>query len=324
MIKKTRVAPRNGLIAALDIGTSKMCCFIARVAEDGRPSIAGIGHQISRGVRNGAIIDMEQAELALRTTVHAAEQMAGDTIQEVVINLSGGYPASQTVGVEVPISGREVADHDLHRVLMQGAQVHGPVDRRLIHSIPVSYSIDGSKGIRDPRGMFAEKLGVDMHVVTAAAGAVKNLTTCVARCHLEPRAIVVSPYAAGLASLVDDEMDLGVTVIDMGAGTTSLAVFFDGHVVYTDSVPIGGGHVTNDIARGLSTPLAHAERIKTLYGNCIATPADEREIIHVPQVGEEETGISNQIPRSILIGIVQPRLEETFELVRSRLEFERL
>jgi cell division protein FtsA len=246
--------------------------------------------------------------------------MAGDTIQEVVINLSGGYPASQTVGVEVPISGREIVDHDLHRVLMQGAQVHGPIDRRLIHSIPVSYSIDGSKGIRDPRGMFAEKLGVDMHVVTAAAGAVKNLTTCVARCHLEPRAIVVSPYAAGLASLVDDEMDLGVTVIDMGAGTTSLAVFFDGHVVYTDSVPIGGGHVTNDIARGLSTPLAHAERIKTLYGNCIATPADEREIIHVPQVGEEETGISNQIPRSILIGIVQPRLEETFELVRSRLE----
>ncbi|MEZ5830241.1 MAG: cell division protein FtsA [Dongiaceae bacterium] len=320
MIKKTRVAPRNGLIAALDIGTSKICCFIARVAEDGRPSIAGIGHQISRGVRSGAIIDMEQAELALRTTVHAAEQMAGDTIQEVVINLSGGYPASQTVGVEVPISGREVVDHDLHRVLMQGAQVHGPVDRRLIHSIPVGYSIDGSKGIRDPRGMFAEKLGVDMHVVTAAAGAVKNLTTCVARCHLEPRAIVVSPYASGLASLVDDEMDLGVTVIDMGAGTTSLAVFFDGHVVYTDSVPIGGGHVTNDIARGLSTPLAHAERIKTLYGNCIATPADEREIIHVPQVGEEETGISNQIPRSILIGIVQPRLEETFELVRSRLE----
>ena len=115
-------------------------------------------------------------------------------------------------------------------------------------------------------------------------------------------------------------MDLGVTVIDMGAGTTSLAVFFDGHVVYTDSVPIGGGHVTNDIARGLSTPLAHAERMKTLYGNCLATPADEREIIKLPQVGEEENGLMNAIPRSILIGIIQPRLEETFELVRSRLE----
>jgi cell division protein FtsA len=115
-------------------------------------------------------------------------------------------------------------------------------------------------------------------------------------------------------------MDLGVTVIDMGAGTTSLAVFFDGHVVYTDSVPIGGSHVTNDIARGLSTPLTHAERMKTLYGNCLATPADEREIIQVPQVGEEENGLMNAIPRSILIGIIQPRLEETFELVRSRLE----
>lgn len=320
MIKKTRVAPRNGLVAALDIGTSKICCFIARVSEDANPSVVGIGHHLSRGVRGGAIIDMEQAELAVRSTVHAAEQMAGETIKDVVINLSGGYPASQTIGVEVPLSGREVGDHDLHRVLMQGSQINGSHDRRLIHSIPVGYSIDGSRGIRDPRGMYGDRLGVDMHVVTAQVGAVKNLTGCVARCHLEPRAIVVSPYAAGLAALVDDEMDLGVTVIDMGAGATTLAVFFDGHVVYTDSVPIGGGHVTNDIARGLSTPLAHAERVKTLYGNCIATPADEREIIHVPQVGEEETGFSNQIPRSILIGVVQPRLEETFELVRSRLE----
>jgi cell division protein FtsA len=168
--------------------------------------------------------------------------------------------------------------------------------------------------------MFGDRLGVDMHVVTAAAGAVRNLTNCVSRCHLEIKALVVSPYASGLATLVEDEMDLGVTVIDMGASTTSIAVFFDGHVVYTDSISIGGAHVTNDIARGLSTPLVHAERMKTLYGNCLATPADEREIIQVPQVGEEEAGITNPIPRSILIGIVQPRIEETFELVRSRLE----
>jgi cell division protein FtsA len=319
-MKKPRVAPRNGLIAAIDVGTSKICCFIARIGDDGRPSVVGIGHHISRGVRGGAIIDMEQAEMAILTTVHAAEQMAGETIQDVVLNLSGGYPASQTVGVEVPISGREVGDHDLHRVLLQGSQINGSHERRLIHSIPVGYSIDGSKGIRDPRGMYGDRLGVDMHVVTAAAGAVKNLTTCVGRCHLDIKALVVSPYAAGLATLVDDEMDLGVTVIDMGAGTTTLAVFFDGHAVYTDSVPIGGGHVTNDIARGLSTPLTHAERMKTLYGNCIGSPADEREIIHVPQVGEEDSGLTNQVPKSILVGVIQPRLEETFELVRSRLE----
>lgn len=319
-MKKPRIAPRNGLLAAIDIGTSKICCFIARIGDDGRPSVIGIGHHISRGLRGGAVIDMEQAEMAILTTVHAAEQMAGETIQEVVLNLSGGYPASQTIGVEVPISGREVGDHDLQRVLMQGSQINGSHERRLIHSIPVGYSIDGSKGIRDPRGMYGDRLGVDMHVVTAAAGAVKNLTTCVGRCHLNIRALVVSPYASGLASLVDDEMDLGVTVIDMGAGTTTLAVFFDGHAVYTDSVPIGGGHVTNDIARGLSTPLVQAERMKTLYGNCIGSPSDEREIIHVPQVGEEDSGLTNQVPKSILVGVIQPRLEETFELVRSRLE----
>lgn len=319
-MKKPRIAPKNGLIAAIDVGSSKICCFIARVADDGRPNVIGIGHQVSRGLRGGAIVDMEQAEMAILSTVHAAEQMAGETIQEVILNLSGGYPASQTIGVEVPLSGREVAEHDLERVLMHGSQINGNAERRLIHSIPVGYSIDGSKGIRDPRGMFGERLGVDMHVITAAAGAVRNLTNCVARCHLDIKALVVSPFASGLSTLVDDEMDLGVTVIDMGAGTTSLAVFFDGHVVYTDSVPIGGAHVTNDIARGLSTPLTHAERMKTLYGNCLATPADEREIIQVPQVGEEESGLTNAIPRSILIGIIQPRLEETFELVRSRLE----
>jgi cell division protein FtsA len=319
-MKKPRIVTKNGLIAAVDVGSSKICCFIARLADDGKPNVVGIGHQISRGVRQGSIIDMEQAEMAVLSTVHAAEQMAQETISDVVINLSGGYPASQTIGVEVPLSGREIGDHDLQRVLMQGSQINGGVERRLIHSIPVGYTIDGSRGIRDPRGMFGDRLGVDMHVVTAAAGAVRNLTNCVSRCHLEIKALVVSPYASGLATLVEDEMDLGVTVIDMGAATTSIAVFFDGHVVYTDSIAIGGSHVTNDIARGLSTPLAHAERMKTLYGNCLATPADEREIIQVPQVGEEEAGITNPIPRSILIGIVQPRIEETFELVRSRLE----
>jgi cell division protein FtsA len=159
-----------------------------------------------------------------------------------------------------------------------------------------------------------------MHVVTAAAGAVRNLTSCVARCHLDIRAMVVSPYAAGLAALVDDERDLGVTVIDMGGGTTTVAVFFDGNVVFTDSVPIGGGHVTNDIARGLSTPLVHAERMKTLYGNCIPSPADERDVINVPKVGEDDGGQIEAVPKSILVGVIQPRLEETFELVRARLE----
>jgi len=168
--------------------------------------------------------------------------------------------------------------------------------------------------------MCGQRLGGLMHVVTAHAGAVRNLETVIGRCHLNVEGLAVAPYVAGLACLVDDEMDLGVTVIDMGGGTTSFAVFADGHLVHTDSVPVGGSHVTNDIARGLSTPVAHAERMKTLYGTAIASSADEREVIDVPLVGEEDQTQSNHVPKSILTGIIRPRLEETFELVRSRLE----
>jgi cell division protein FtsA len=149
---------------------------------------------------------------------------------------------------------------------------------------------------------------------------VRNLSTVIHRCHLDIEAHVVSAYASGLACLVDDERDLGVTCIDMGGGTTTLAVFQGGQLVYTDTIPVGGVHVTNDIARGLSTPLIHAERMKTLYGSALPSPSDDREILKVPLVGEDEDGTTNQVPRSMLVQIIQPRLEETFELVRSRLE----
>jgi cell division protein FtsA len=319
-MKKPKIVPRGGLIAGLDVGTTKICCFIARAGDNDEPQVTGIGHQIAHGVKAGAIVDMEAAERAILSTVHAAEQMAGETIRDVIVNVSGGYPASQTIGIEVAIAGHEVGDGDLRRALDHGHLGNGSAERRLIHSIPVGYTIDGSRGIRDPRGMYGERLGVDMHLITAAAGPLRNLQTCVGRCHLDTKALVVSPYAAGLATLVEDEMELGVTVIDMGGGTTSIAVFFDGNVVFTDSLPVGGGHVTNDIARGLSTPLAHAERMKTLYGHCIASRADEKDVISVPQVGEDDPAQATVIPKSILISIIQPRLEETFELVRSRLE----
>ncbi|WP_420349767.1 cell division protein FtsA [Pelagibius sp.] len=316
---------KGGVVAALDIGSSKVCCFIARVDDNEVPRVIGIGQQISRGIKSGAIIDMDLAETSVLNAVHAAEQMAGETIDRVVVNLSGGYPASTTVGVEVSLNGHEVGEADLRRALEHGHQTqvmrqredHG---RQLIHSIPTGYSIDGSRGIRDPRGMYGEHLGVHMHIITAASGAVRNVATCIQRCHLDPVAFVVSPYAAGLASLVDDERELGVTVIDMGGGTTTIAVFYENNVIFTDVIPVGGNHVTSDIARGLSTSLAHSERMKTLYGHVVAVPTDENELIDVPQVGEEDSAESQQIPRSLLVGIIQPRLEETLELVRSRLE----
>ncbi len=316
--------PKGGLVAALDIGSTKTCCFIARMDEakggmKRHPRLVGIGHQVSRGVRNGAIVNLEAAEASIRAAVAAAEQMAGTRVQDVIVNVAGGHPHSRTIGVEVAIAGQQIADGDMRRALGHTRVVEDD-ERALIHSIPVGFSIDGSRGIRDPRGMYGERLGVNMHLVTAGSGALRNLAACVARCHLEIAEMAVSPYSAGLASLVEDEMDLGATVIDMGGGTTSLAVFFDGHVVFTDSISVGGGHVTNDIARGLSTPLVQAERIKTLYGAASAGPADDREIIEVPLVGEDDPGSVAQIPRSLLVGIIHPRLEETLELVRGRLE----
>src|ERR1700747_1625715 len=168
--------------------------------------------------------------------------------------------------------------------------------------------------------MLGQRLGVNMHVVTASSASVRNHSSAIVRSHLEVDALVVSPYAAGLSCLVEDEVALGVTVIDMGGGTTTIGVFFDGNLIHADYVPVGGGHVTNDIARGLSTPLIHAERMKTLYGSAIPSAADERETISVPQVGEEDDGQANNVPKSLLVGIISPRLEETFELVRNRLE----
>ena len=311
--------PRGSLVAALDIGTTKVCCFIARTQTE-RQQIVGIGHQVARGLRNGVIVDLEAAGSSVAAAVHAAEEMAGETIQHVVANLSGGFGASRIIKAEIGVSGREIGDSELQRVLEQGYQLREPGDRQIMHSVPVGFSIDDSRGIRDPRGMYGERLGVNMNVVTARAAAVRNHSAAIGRSHLEVEALVVSPYASGLACLVEDEIGLGVTVIDMGGGTTTIAVFFDGNLIFADAVPVGGTHVTKDIARGLSTPIAHAERMKTLFGTAISTSTDERDMLAVPQIGEEEEGHVNHIPKSLLVGIIAPRIEETFEMVRDRLE----
>ncbi len=311
---------RTGLIAALDVGTTKVTCLIARIHADGGIRVSGVGHHASNGMRLGAIIDMDGAETSIRTAVNAAEQLAGERIREAVVSISGGGLASQTFGVEVAISGHQVGNTEIRRVLSQGHEHKQASDRELIHCIPIGYSIDQARGIHDPRGMFGDRLGVDIHMVTAQAGAMRNLTTCIERCHLDIEAVVVAPYASGLACLVEDEMDLGVTIVDMGGGTTTIAVFYDGEVVHAESIPVGGQHVTSDIARGLSTALTNAERMKTLFGSAVATPSDQSEMIDVPLIGEENHAHANHVPRSILVGIIRPRIEETFELVRSRLE----
>lgn len=322
-MKRNRTAPparvRNGLIAALDVGTTKVCCLIARPDADGT-RVVGIGHHASRGVRNGTLVDLDDAEGTIRTTVEAAERMVGDNIRGVVVNVSTGAPRSKLATFEISVSGHEIGDADLRRILDPiGFSDSVPTEHDVVHVIPVGYSIDGCRGVRDPRGMFGQRLGVNLHLITTSAGALRNLATCVTRCHLEVDGKLVSPYAAALGCLVEDETQLGVTLIDMGGGTTSVAVFFDSELIHTDSVPLGGLHVTRDLARGLSTPMAQAERIKTLYGSCQPSPSDTRQIIEVPPIADDGAAEPTHVPRAMLVSIIRPRVEEIFEIVRSRL-----
>lgn len=194
----------------------------------------------------------------------------------------------------------------------------------IIHTIPVSYRLDNQRGIHDPRGMVGHSLGAQLHVIAAGYGPVRTIGAVLARLELEVEQMAVSAYASGLACLVEDEMDLGSVVVDMGAGTTTFAVFFDGQCVYTDGLPLGGAHVTSDIARGLTTSLHHAERLKTLHGHALPSGADDRTMIDVPQVGEEAPELTNTVPRAQLTNIIRPRLEEIFELNSRQIARKRL
>ena len=309
----------SGPFGVLDIGTTKIVCIIGRVESDGSPRVLGFGWQRGRGVRAGGITDIEEAERAIRAAVGQAENEADIRLRSVIVNLSCGAPESRLFNVQWPVGGRAVTEADLRRVLLEGRARAASEGRDIIHALPLAFSADDAQGVADPRGLHCETLVARLHVVDALKTALLTLGACVARCDLEVAEMVSAPMAAGMATLVEDERLLGATVLDMGGGTTGMAVFAEGQLLHTAQLPVGGQHVTNDIARVLSTPVAHAERLKTLYGSASASPDDDRELLPVPLVGEEEHQIA-KVPRSMVVNIIRPRLEETFEMVRERLE----
>jgi len=327
---KQKQQPRGSLIAALDIGTHKIACFIAQVTDDeGGLEVVGVGYQAAHGIKNGVVVDIDAADRAIRNTVHTAEKMAADLmkgypLRDIIINVPGSQSKSHNLSVDIQIGGQEITAMDMTHALARAQDQVMSDDRELIHTIPVNCSIDSNDGILDPRGMTGEKLEVNIHIVTGDLSSLQNMATCIDRSHLDIVALALSPYAAGLASLVEDEMDLGCTVIDMGAGMTSFAVFQSGQMIYSDSVPVGGAHVTNDIACGLTCSNADAERLKTLYGSAIVSSSDDSELIDVPRLGESDDlldgGGEHSVARSLLIGIIQPRLEEIFEMVKAKLD----
>lgn len=320
---------RSAILCVLDVGTSKIVCLIARlkprIGSDILPNrthkaeIIGIGHVRARGMKAGAVADMAKAEVAIRQAVDAAERMAQVQVDRVVLAFAAGRLGSEQYDARITCQTPRVQDHDIHRVLEAGADHSVRQGRAVLHSMPIGYRLDETRGVKDPRGMLGAELGVDMHVVTCDVASARNLMLCVERCHLSVEAIVAAPFASGLAALTDDEAELGTVCIDMGAGTTTLAVFSGGSFVHADGVAVGSHHVTMDLARGLSARLSDAERIKVLNGAAFAAKSDERDIINVPSISEDERDLPNQISRAHVIRIIRPRIDEILELVRDRL-----
>ncbi len=312
---------KPGIIAALDIGTTKIACLIARRNEEGQLAVIGIGHQLARGIKSGVITDIAEACTSITAAVHAAEQMAGETIEDVVVSVNGTNLKSRTVTVELDVLADGVSDQDIADIIHEGCASMESDESSILHCFPAHYTLDAARGLRDPRGMIGKKLGADLQIITARAPYLKNLTQCIARAHLNISDYVMTSHASALSVLERDEMDLGVTCIDMGGGVTSFSVFVAGRNVYSDSIPIGGNHVTNDIAQGLSTALNSAERLKTLHGSAVNSAKDSEVMIDVPQLGErEDEDEPTTMPRAMLVGVIRPRMEEIFELIRDKLE----
>ncbi len=321
---------RSSLISVLDIGSTKICCVIARLtprpegkALKGRTHVAeviGFGYGASAGIKSGVITDLDRAEQAIRTVVGMAERAAGITVESVVVNVTAGRLGSETFSATVDLGGQEVEKSDIQRVLRSVNSRSVRAERSIVHALPIGYAIDGQKGVKDPRGLVGEKLSVDVAVISAETLAMRNIELVLNRCHLQVEALVATPYASGLAALVDDESHLGVACIDFGGATTTVAVFAEGHPVYCDALAIGGHHLTLDIARQLSVSIADAERLKTVYGSVLPGQADEREMISIVPVGAGADEAPGMIPRSHLTRILRPRVEEILVAIRDRMQ----
>src|SRR6185295_13104367 len=242
----------------------------------------------SRGVKSGVVVDLDKAEQSVRLAVDAAERMAGLTVDSLIVNVAAGRLRSETFAAAINLGGHEVEAADVRRVLAAGAKQALKAEREVVHALPTGFSLDGERGIRDPRGMVGSQLGVDMHVLTGDAAPLRNLELSVNRAHLSIERMVATPYASGLAALIDDELEMGAACIDMGGGTTTISVFADGKFVYADAIPVGGNHVTMDLARGLSTRLEDAERLKVMHGSALPGSSDDRDVVSVQPIGADD------------------------------------
>jgi len=309
------MAKKNSIVVGLDIGTSKVCAIVGEMTDHG-VEIIGLGTHGSQGLRKGVVINIEATVNSVKKAVEEAGLMAGCEIHTVYASISGGHiKAFNSHGI-VAVKNKEVAQRDLERVIDAAKAVAIPMDREVLHVLPQDYIIDDQDGIKEPLGMSGVRLEAKVHIITGALTSAQNIIKCCNRTGLNVAEIVLAPLAAAEAALSDEERELGVVLVDMGGGTTDIALFHDGTVKHTAVLGIGGNHVTNDIAAGLRTPFNDAERIKQRYGFAKATMVTEDERVEVPSLAGKGAG---SVSRQILCEIIEPRLDEIFELIQKEI-----
>jgi cell division protein FtsA len=333
-----RVALQRGTVAVLDVGTFKVGCLILKVGGEGGVTVPpegsgvgamagqaafrviGAGTTRSRGVRFGEIVAMGETERAVRTALQTAQKMAQTRVDHAILAFSGGGARSYGLDGQVEVERHEVTEADIARCLSACDVPDLGARREVLHAQPVNFILDHRTGLSDPRGQAGRKLGCDLHMLSVDATVVQNLVQCLKRCDVEVAGLAASAYVSGRAALVEDEQELGAAAVDMGGGVTGLSIFIKKHMIFADTVRLGGDHITSDIAKGLQIPWSAAERIKTRYGGVQATGRDDREVIEIGGDSGDWDKDRRTVTRSELIGIIRPRVEEMLEEVRARLD----
>ena len=302
----------KNLIVGLDIGTSKVVAVVAELTPDGRIEIIGLGSHESRGLKKGVVVNIEATVYAIQRAIEEAELMADCKIVRVYTGIAGSHIRSFNSTGMVAVKDKEVTALDVQRAIETARAMPIPTDQQVLHILTQEFIVDGQEGVREPMGMSGGRLEVKVHIVTGAVSAAQNIVKCVRRCGLEVSDLVLQPLASSLAVLTEDERELGVCLVDIGGGTTDIAVFREGAIRHTAVVPIAGDQITNDIAMALRTPTADAEELKIGFGCALRQLADAGENIEVPGVGDRP---SRQLSRQVLAEVIEPRVEELYSLI---------
>ena len=332
--QKRLAAIKKGTVALIDLGSSKVMCLVVSLTHSNQINsistsklhgglsfrVIGASTTKSRGIRNGEIYEMREAERAIRTIIQRAQKMAGCLIENVFLTFSSGTQKSALISSSINFIQREVTKADIGHALSKLNLAHDDFEREIVHALPVNFSVDGKHGYMDPRGISGAQLSVDVNIVSIQSAIIKNMVSCLNKCDLSLAGIVLAPYASGHSSLLEDEMQLGVVCIDLGAASSSVSIFFRKNLIFSESIRIGGQHITSDIMQAFQISYSAAERLKVLHGGLMSANSDDRETIELPENNTDLYTDRRTITKSELLGVIRPRVEEIFDSLRTILD----